>query len=85
MPTLDDVTPELGKVKVFTIADAKDGFLQLELDEYSSKLTTFHTPFGRYRWLRLPFGVSCAPEEFQSRMLELIDGQREYTLLQTTA
>ena len=37
-------------------------------DEDSSFLTTFETPFGKYRWLRMPFGVSPAPEEFQRRI-----------------
>ena len=40
----------------------KNGFLQLELDEESSKLTIFQSPWGKYRWLRLPFRVSPAPE-----------------------
>ena len=42
--------------------------------EDSSYLTTFHMPFGRYRWCRMPFGVSSAPEVFQRRMDELIEG-----------
>ena len=65
LPTIDDVTSKLGKVQVFTVLDAKDGFLQVKLDEDSSKLTTFHTPFGRYKWLRISFGICSAPEEFQ--------------------
>ena len=41
----------------FTILDvSKD--LHIELDEPSSFLTTFHTPFGRYRWKHMPFGIS---------------------------
>ena len=47
LPSIDDVTSRLGKVQVFSVLDAKDGFLQVKLDEDSSKLTTFHTPFGR--------------------------------------
>ena len=46
----------------------------MELDEESSYLTTFNTPFGRYRWLRMPFGISCASEEYQRRMMESLDG-----------
>ena len=46
MPTLEEVIPELNKAKVFTVLDAKDGFLQVVLDEPSSLLTTFWTPFG---------------------------------------
>ena len=64
-PTIDDVMPKLTKARVFSVADAKDGFLQVRLDEKSSYLTTFYTPFGLYRWLRMPFGIKSAPEEFQ--------------------
>ena len=52
MPTVDEVLPKLAKAKVFTVLDAKDGFYQEELDKESSLLTTFWTPFGRYRYLR---------------------------------
>ena len=54
--------------------DALDGFTQVPLEERSSFLTTMQTPWGRYRWLRLPYGVSPAPEEFQHRMQEALDG-----------
>ena len=54
--------------------DAKSGFLQIKLDEESSYLTCFNTPFGRYRWLRLPFGLKCAPEIFQRIMDQMIEG-----------
>jgi hypothetical protein len=50
MPTIEEV---------FSVADAKNGFCQVKLDEASSYLTTFWTPFGRYRWLRMPFGCHC--------------------------
>lgn len=46
----------------------------MELDEASSYLTTFGTPFGRYRWLKLPFGISPAPEYFQHRLDQAIEG-----------
>lgn len=44
------------------------------LDEESSYLTNVHTPFGWYRWRRLPFGINFAPEVFQRKMHELIEG-----------
>ena len=62
--------PKLCKAKIFSTLDAKDGFYQISLDQASSKLTTFWTPFGRYRYLRMPFGVSLAPEEFESNLQE---------------
>ena len=66
---------------MFSTVDATSGFLQLCLDESSSKLTTFATPFGRWRFLRLPFGISSAPEVFHRTVTELfadIEGVEVY-------
>ena len=74
MPTVEEVLPKLAKAKVFTVLDAKDGFHQVKLDKESSLLTTFWTPFGRYRYLRMPQGISSAPEEYQRRQNEALTG-----------
>ena len=74
MPTLEEVLPKLANAKLFSVLDAKDGFHQVKLDEQSSYLTTFWTPFGRYRYLRMPFGISSGPEEYQRRMHEIVKG-----------
>ena len=76
IPTLTEILPEFStrKYKTFTIVDALDGFTQVCLDDESSKVTTMHTPWGRYRWNRLPYGVSSGVEEFQKRIHEAIDG-----------
>lgn len=58
MPTLEDVLYKLPKPRVFTVVDARDAFLQCKLDEPSSYMTTFWIPWGRKRWLKLPFGGS---------------------------
>jgi len=64
LPTIEEVIPKLKNAKFFSLLDAKNGYWQVELDYASSILTTFNTPLGRYRWLRLPFGISCASEEY---------------------
>ena len=75
IPTIQEILPRLSgkKYKTFSIFDALDGFTQIALTDESSLLTTMHTPWGRYRWLRLPYGISSAPEEFQLRMRHLRD------------
>lgn len=74
MPTIEEVMPELKDAKVFTTLDANKGFWQISLDHASSELTTFWTPFGRYRWKRLPFGISPAPELYQKMQHEVLEG-----------
>ena len=49
----------------------KDAFWQIKLDDYSSRLCTFNTIFGRFSFCRLPFGVTCAPEVLQKRNMEV--------------
>uniref|UniRef100_A0A3Q1EIG7 Gypsy retrotransposon integrase-like protein 1 n=1 Tax=Acanthochromis polyacanthus TaxID=80966 RepID=A0A3Q1EIG7_9TELE len=57
---------------MFTSLDAASGFWQIPLHPESSKLTTFITPFGRYAFKRLPFGITSAPEIFQRKMAETL-------------
>ena len=72
MPTIDDVLPMLSKARVFSKLDVKDAFWHVRLDEQSSLLTTMITPFGRYRWTRLPFGLKVSSEIFQRKLNEAI-------------
>jgi hypothetical protein len=48
--------------KIFTKIDARKGYHQCPLDEESQLLTTFITPFGRFKYLRAPYGISSISE-----------------------
>ena len=72
MPTLEELLPDLSKAQIFSSFDAKDGFYQVSLDDESRKLTTFWTPLGRYRYLRMPFGITLAPKVFESKLQECL-------------
>ena len=56
IPTLEEILPKLAGAKFFSIEDAKCGYWNVNLDLESSYLTTFNSLFGRYRFLRMPFG-----------------------------
>lgn len=71
IPTIDDFTSRLKGKRFFTVLDLASGFWHMKLDEQSSDLTTFMTPFGRYKFHRVPFGLNCAPEMFQRKMVQL--------------
>jgi transposase InsO family protein len=74
LPTPEEITAELCGATVFSSLDAASGFFQIPLHSESSLLTTFITPFGRYCFRRLPFGITSAPEIFQRKMLETLQG-----------
>lgn len=67
LPTLDQICSNLAGAKYFSVIDAYKGFWQILLDEKSSKLCTFNTPYGRYRFLRLPYGINSSSEVFHKR------------------
>ena len=74
LPVIDDLLPLLAKAKVFSLVDARNGLWHVQLDNESSFLTTFGTEGGRFRWTRMPFGISPAPEEFQRRLEQALEG-----------
>ena len=74
IPTVDDILGELSGATIFSKLDANSGFWQIPLAAESRLLTTVITPFGRYCFNKLPFGISSAPELFQKRMSILLEG-----------
>ena len=71
LQTLEDIAPQLSGSTVFTSLDAASGFWQVPLNQRSRELTTFITPFGRFMFKRLPFGINSATEIFQRKMMDL--------------
>jgi transposase InsO family protein len=68
MNSIEDVATRLHGSKFFSTLDANSGYFQIMLSERSSLLTTFNTPFGRYRYLRMPMGAKCSADVFQRAM-----------------
>ena len=61
LPLVDDITANCAGATVFSTLGAEKTFYQIQLDQESSKPVTFKTPFGRYRYLRMPMGMKSAP------------------------
>ncbi len=68
LPTFEEISTRLAGATCFTKIDANKGYWQIPLDEASSYLTTMNSPFGRYRFTRLPFGIHSAQEVFHKRI-----------------
>ncbi len=71
IPTSTDIISKLAGKTIFTVIDMKDGFWQCVLNKQSSDLCVFNSPFGRYKFNRLPFGISSSPELFQRKSFEI--------------
>ena len=71
---VDETSALLAGATVFSKLDANSGFWQIPLAKESRLLTTFITPFGRYCFNKLPFGITSAPELFQKRMKMILEG-----------
>ena len=67
MPTVE-VTHKFPNSCYFTKLDAHHGYWSIVLDEESSLLTTFNSPFGRYHFLHLPFHLVCSQDILQKKM-----------------
>lgn len=64
IPKVEVTLSSLKSSKILSKLDAQSGFYQIKLDKNSQQLTTFITPFGRYMFTRLPFGINCVPDYF---------------------
>ncbi len=71
LPSVDETLSKLAGGRWYSKLDAANGFYQIQLAKESRHLTTFITPFGRFCFNRLPFGISSAPEFYQKKMSEL--------------
>ena len=74
LPSVDLTLGKLADAKYFTKLDANSGFWQIKLAESSRPLTTFITPWGRYCFNVLPYGISSGSEKFQKCMSRILEG-----------
>ena len=73
MPTVEEVTHQFAHSHFFTKLDAHHRYWSIVLDQDSSMLTTFNSPFGRYLFLQLPFGLVCSQDIFQKKMDQILE------------
>ncbi len=71
--TLEEILPKLKNAKIFSKLDARSGYWNVKLDKPSKLLTTFNTPFGRFCFRRLPFGLVSAQDVFQKKIDQMLE------------
>ena len=74
LKTVNDILSDITEAKIFSKLDAKSGFWHIQLEEKSSFYTTLNTPQGRYRFIKMPYGITSGSEVFQHAMEHLLEG-----------
>ena len=74
LPKIQDVLLRRKGYKFVTKLDLSMQYYTFMLDEESRALTTIATPFGLYRYRRLPMGVSQSPDVAQEIMEQVLEG-----------
>ena len=77
MPTAEEILAQMLNAKIFTKQNISNAYWQIPVNDESSKLLTFNSPNGRYRFLLMPYGIHLASDVCQNRisqMLENIEG-----------
>ena len=57
MKTMEKVAAKVKNAKIYSVLDASNSYWQIRLTKDNQKYTTFNSTFGRYKYLRLPFGI----------------------------
>ena len=71
MCTLDEILERVGNSGCISKLDLRKGFYQIEVKEEDIPKTAFVSPFGKFEFLRMPFGLRNAPSIFQ-RVMEIV-------------
>ena len=58
--------------KFFTKFDLEKGFYQLEIAEQDKWKTAFSTPFGKFEFNRIPFGLTNAQKFFNAVITRIL-------------
>ncbi|KAJ1198182.1 hypothetical protein NDU88_002026 [Pleurodeles waltl] len=72
LPNINEMLTMLSQAKVFSVLDLSAAYHQVLLHEDSRHLTSFVTPLGAFRFIRMPFGLALAAACFQRVMKEVL-------------
>ncbi len=80
MPTVDELIGKVGEEKFLTKLDLAKGFYQVPLHNGDKPKTAFVTPWGKFQFCKMPFGLRNAPSSFQRLMDSVLSGLESFAV-----
>ena len=80
LPNIDQLYTKLRGAKVYTTLDLRSGYYHIKLGKGSHAKTAFVTPFGKYEFNMVPFGLAQAPAYFQVLISKVLKGLHSFTM-----
>ena len=80
LPKIDEMYGRLKGAKYFTTLDLQSGYYHIGLSEGSKAKTAFVTPFGKYQFEVVPFGLAQAPAYFQQLISMVLQDCSEFMM-----
>ena len=74
LPKIQDLLKKMVGFQYATAIDISMGYWHIELDPTAQNMCTIVLPWGKYKYTKLPMGVSAAPDIFQEKMYGLMEG-----------
>ena len=80
LPNIEDLIANIGSSKFITTQDLTKGYYQVAVNPQHREKTAFVTPYGKYEFLLMPFGLISAPSTFQRLIGGLLNGLHDSQL-----
>jgi hypothetical protein len=77
LPIIMDILHKHSRYEFVTILDISMQYYTFELGKESQDLCTIITPFGKYKYLRLPMGLKCSPDIAQAIMENVLSDMED--------
>ncbi len=79
MPRIDEIIDQLGEAHYLSKLDLNKGFYQISLAQVDQEKTAFCTPWGKFHFTMIPFGLRNAPAFFQRMMDTVLDDIQDFS------